>query len=64
MTNNQKAHRDVSVLRRLVADLDALDLPGDYDLQQAALLTLSQLQQRAHKRLQVLAPEQKPRANA
>ncbi len=50
----QAAHRDLAVLRRTVADLDALSLPGEYDLQQAALLTVHQLYRRVQQRIQAL----------
>ena len=32
-----------------MGDLDALQLPGDYDLQQAALFTLAQLMRNAYQ---------------
>lgn len=50
----QTAQRDLAILRRTVADLDALALPGEYDLQQAALLTVHQLYVRVHQRVKQL----------
>jgi hypothetical protein len=41
--------RNLATLRRTMGDLDALILPGDYDLQQAALFTLSQLMRNAYQ---------------
>ena len=40
---------NLATLRRTMGDLDALILPGDYDLQQAALFTLSQLMRNAYE---------------
>ena len=48
--------RILATLRRTMGDLDALILPGDYDLQQAALFTLSQLMRNAYQlHMQALA---------
>lgn len=55
----QAARRDLAILRRTLKDLDALKLPGEYDLQQAAVLTVSQLCTRAHKRVEALEATQK-----
>lgn len=40
---------NLATLRRCMADIDALNLPGDFDLQQAVLATLAQLCRNAHR---------------
>jgi hypothetical protein len=41
--------RNLATLRRTMGDLDALQLTGDFDLQQAALFTLAQLMRNAYQ---------------
>ena len=48
MDNVERTQRNLATLRRTMGDLDALILPGDYDLQQAALFTLAQLMRNAY----------------
>jgi hypothetical protein len=45
------AEHNAATLRRTIGDLNALLLPGDYDLQQAAMCTLAQLLRNAHEQL-------------
>lgn len=40
---------NLATLRRCMADINALNLPGDFDLQQAVLATLAQLCRNAHR---------------
>jgi hypothetical protein len=55
-TQTEVTEHTLATLRRTMADLDALMLPGDYDLQQAALFTLAQLMRNAYERhMQALA---------
>lgn len=49
MENVERTQRNLATLRRTMGDLDALILPGDYDLQQAALFTLAQLMRNAYQ---------------
>lgn len=49
MDNLERTQRNLATLRRTIGDLDALILPGDYDLQQAALFTLAQLMRNAYQ---------------
>lgn len=49
MDNVERTQRNLATLRRTIGDLDALILPGDYDLQQAALFTLAQLMRNAYQ---------------
>jgi hypothetical protein len=49
MDNVERTQRNLATLRRTMGDLDALILPGDYDLQQAALFTLAQLMRNAYQ---------------
>ena len=49
MDQLETTQRNLATLRRTMGDLDALMLPGDYDLQQAALFTLSQLMRNAYQ---------------
>jgi hypothetical protein len=49
MENIERTQRNLATLRRTMGDLDALQLPGDYDLQQAALFTLAQLMRNAYQ---------------
>jgi len=47
-TELRTRRHNLATLRRCMADIDALNLPGDYDLQQAVLATLAQLCRNAH----------------
>jgi type II secretory pathway component PulJ len=49
--NIQRATQNSAVLRRTIADLNALLLPGDGDLQQAVMCTLAQLLRNSNQQI-------------
>jgi hypothetical protein len=64
MDQLERTQRNLATLRRTMGDLDALILPGDFDLQQAALFTLAQLMRNAYqlhmKELALIGPTPHP----